>query len=411
MMTHHHYDLIIIGAGLVGAGLAAALQSQSPNTAWRIAIVDARVPNHQDPRLFALNYASCEFLKKIKIWDELVEHAAPIQQVHVSRRGHFGAVRLKQEDLSIIPNGNTSYLGQVIPAYLIEKTIDEKLAAIASITFYRPATLTSLQQDTEQVTLTLQIETRETKKEITLTAPFVIGADGVHSTVRAQCHIATEEVDYQQSAIVTRVALARSHHNIAYERFYQHGAMAMLPLVGSECAMIWSGDQQIISQLMTLTDEEFLQALQQTFGTRLGKLVSIKQRHQFPLHMVRAKKNRAGRVLLLGNAAHTLHPIAAQGFNLALTEVVLLADDILQKMNDHHNNQNKIYSLFDFEKISEKMLQQQQLSITLSHQLAKRMTDSSILLKWAISLGFVALDKCSPLKKKFLARMMGRQTH
>src|SRR5579883_942585 len=222
-----HYDLIIVGGGLVGAGLAAALPDK------RIALIDAKLPSQDDPRLFALNYGSCQFLQHLGLWPMLAAHAAPIHQVHVSYQGRFGAVRLTREDAHL------PTLGHVIPARFIEAALHDKLASSIHITLYRPAKLISLHQQEGRVTLTL--DTAIGQK--ILHAPLVIGADGTESTVRSQLNIPITVVDYHQSAIVTRTTLKRSHHHIAYERFVDNGAIAMLPLVGNECATIWTAEK------------------------------------------------------------------------------------------------------------------------------------------------------------------------
>src|SRR3990167_7916432 len=241
-------DLIIIGGGLVGAGLAAALR----DTALRIALVDARIPEAKDPRLLALHHGSCLFLKNLGLWDQLVQDAAPIHQVHISYQGRFGAVRL---DRNIV---NLPALGHVIPAYLIEAALQRELQTLPQLTLYQPAKLTKLQQKDNQWHLKLTMA----DQEIYLQSPMLIGADGTESTVREQLNMPTTVIDYQQSAIVTRIKLARAHQHMAYERFNEHGAIAVLPLTGHECATIWTADQTCVNALMALDENQFLQTLQ-----------------------------------------------------------------------------------------------------------------------------------------------------
>ncbi len=380
-----HYDLIIVGGGLVGAGLAVALQ----DTGWQIALVDASLASQDDPRLFALNSGNCQFLTNLKFWPQLESYATPIHRVHVSSQGKFGAVNLDRNDLHL------SSLGHVIPAKYIEAVMNERLSNSSYVTVYRPAKLETLQQENNIVRLHLQKE----NEKITITAPIVIGADGTHSTVRAQLNIPVDHFDYQQSAIVTITKLNRAHHFTAYERFNSQGAIAMLPLTDNQCATIWSADNEAISALMALTDEAFLQKLQQNFGYRLGRLQAIHQRHCFPLQMQRAKTMVSGNVFLVGNAAHTLHPIAAQGFNLALYEVAMLVEAILKK---------KVFSAIDLQEINEKIQKQQAVSIGMSHRLSQVFSSASPLTQFALQAGMLGLDLASPLKKRLLNRIMGR---
>jgi 2-octaprenyl-6-methoxyphenol hydroxylase len=385
------FDLIVIGGGLVGAGLVTALR----HAGLRVALVDARLPNNDDPRLFALNEGSCQFLKNLGLWSHLASHATPIHQVHVSYQGHFGAVRLHHNDVHL-PS-----LGSVIPARFIEAALNEALASLPHFTLYRPATLKTLKQQENEVILTLETEAGEK----IIRAPIVIGADGTNSTVREQLPtITTETFDYKQSALVTKIELRRSHHHIAYERFTTHGAIAMLPLPENECATIWTADNEMITQLMAASDDVFLQTLQKEFGYRLGRLQKITKRHVFPLRMIRAEKSVEQGVFLLGNSAHTLHPIAAQGFNLALYEVAVLVEGLMEKIASHD-----AFSAADLQQIVTQTQKQQATSMGVSHRLARLFSSHSPFVSVALQLGMIGLDIASPVKKKFIEEVMGRR--
>lgn len=383
------YDLIIVGGGMVGAGLALALQSSNLS----IALIDARKPSNDDPRLFALNASSCHFLENIKLWSKLSEYASPIHQVHVTHQGHFGAVRLHREDVQL------PALGYVIPAHLIEMALNEQLESLPRLTLYQPAILKNLKQENGLAFLTVETE----EGEISLTSSVVIGADGAESTVRKQLNIATEIIDYEQSAIVARTTLQRPHGQIAYERFNSKGAIAMLPLRGNECATIWSADNELIHKLTSLTDDEFLHVLQKEFGYRLGRLQQISKRHVFPLRKICAEKSVDQCALLLGNAMHTLHPIAAQGFNLALYEVAMLTESIMEKVMTHST-----FSAQDLQQMSEKMQKQQTLSMNLSHFLTQLFSSKSSLLANVLPFGMLGFDILTPIKKRFIEKMLGR---
>lgn len=388
----HHYDVVIVGGGLVGAGLAAAL---SP-LGYKIALIDARLPSSNDPRLFALNRTTCHFLQHIHAWRALVAEATPVHQVHVSSRRHFGAVRLNKQDIK------ADALGYVIPARLIEAELNQRLLTLPNVTLYQPATLVSLVQDESQATLMLLTA----QGDATLTAKLVIGADGTMSTVRDALGIQTTTEDHAQSAIVTITALQRSHKNIAYEQFHANGAIAMLPLKDNKCATIWSADNKTISDLMALTDEAFVKTLQTSFGYRLGRLQHIEKRHHFPLRTVRADKAVEGRVLLLGNAAHTLHPIAAQGFNLALYEVATLVEGL---QDNWHPAEDSIAPLLL--QLYEKTKTQQKVSLGVSQQLSQIFSEPSALTQVGLTLGMISLDMLPSLKQKFINGMMGKLNH
>lgn len=386
------FDLIIVGGGLVGAALSLALQA----THLRIAVIEAKLPSSDDPRLFALNESSCQFLKNLNVWEALSSHATPIHEVHASYQGRFGIVRLQRETV------NLESLGHVIPAYVIESLLSKELLALtqkAHYTLFRPAILKTLQQDAGIATLTIQSE----GKEINLSAPLVIGADGTQSTVRQALKISTDTLDYEQDAIVTRTTLNRSHAHIAYERFTQHGAIAMLPLGENECATIWTATIKEAHALMALSDADFLQALQKNFGYRLGRLKQIKQRFQFPLRKVTAKTPALGCVFLLGNAAHTLSPIAAQGFNVALYEVAVLAESLLNMPTGGNYSQA-------LQSANEKIASQVANSAGLSHRLTGLFSGDSKLKQFALQAGLLGFELSLPLKKQFISKILGKTT-
>lgn len=373
------YKLAIVGGGVVGAGLAAALHAFD----GAIALIDARVPSNADPRLFALNYGSCEFLKNVGIWPAIATQAAPIHQVHVSKQGRFGAVRLTREEVSL------PTLGHVIPAYIIEEALNTRLAAQANVSVLRPAELQSMTIESKGVLLKLTTP----QGEQSIQADKVIGADGTESKVRQLLNLPTKRFDYAQSAIVTRTTLSRPHQQIAYERFNDHGAIAMLPLTDLECATIWTAEQEQIDRLMLLSDGEFLAQLQASFGYRLGRLQAISRRHVFPLRMLQTEQPPTERVKLLGNSLHTLHPIAAQGFNLALYEVADLVASGWVEGAETQVTEVKRQSTF---------------TSTLSHQLAKLFSSSTPFPSALLQLGMIGLDLTRPAKKKLLTQLLGR---
>lgn len=383
------YDLIIVGGGLVGAGLAIALQT----TNLRIALIDARAASSHDPRLFALNASSCQFLENLGVWPALKTQATAISQVHVSYQRRFGSVRLDSKDAGL------PMLGYLVPAANIEAVLYETLSTLPNLTILRPATLKNLQQQTEMNTLFVSTSAGD----IVLSAPNVIGADGADSVVRKQMNISAEELYYGQSAIVTKTTLQRSHAHVAYERFTHAGAIAMLPLGDNQCATIWSAKDDKINALMALGEAPFLQHLQNEFGYRLGRFLKITQRHVFPLRMVRAEQTCVPGMMLIGNAAHTLHPIAAQGFNLAIYEVAVLVEGILEKLSSTDQLHPK-----DLTVIHKNILKQQTKIVRFSHQLATLLAAKSPFLSFALQLGMVGMNACLPVKKYFLKQMMGR---
>ncbi len=372
-------DILIIGGGLVGATLAVALALTKKE--YSQALVDA-APEEAlfDPRLIALTPGSVCLFKNLDIWPHLVKYAEPIKHIHVSKRGSFGSVAIHAAELDL------SELGFVVPAKYINAALYSIIRKTSAITLLKPAQLQSFTYNQEEVSLQINLG----EKTTTYRAKKMIGADGNHSLVRQLLNIPTRQIDYHQSAIVTMTTLKSAHENVAYERFQHKGAIAMLPLQENKVATIWTDDNAIISDLMTLEDEAFIKQLQKNMGYRLGRFLAISQRSVFPLQMIQAKELPQSKLfLLLGNAAHTLNPIAAQGLNLSLYEVAALVEN-LQK-ND--------FSLHGFH-------HQYQKSLQLSHYLPKIFASDFFMLPGIRPLGMLGLDSFFPAKKFFAKAAM-----
>lgn len=384
-----HYDLAVVGGGLVGASLIAALA----DLPLKIALIEAKTPTLDDARLFGLNYTSCQLLKNIGIWSALSSHATPIHSVHVSYRGHFGAVRLGREELSL------PALGYVVPAYLIETALNEKLKTQSNVTLYQPATLQQLSQEKEATLSVLQQGVQKT-----ISTHCVIGADGAASTVRQLLNIHHDTNDCEQVAIVTRITLQENHTNIAYERFTSTGAIAILPLPGRECAVIWTVHRSQFASLQSLTDEMFLKQLQEVFGYKLGRFQAIGKRQHYPLMQMCAQKGYVNRVLLLGNALHALHPIAAQGLNLGLYETAVFVDYVREQIAC-----GKSLAELNIAAISAAFEKQQAISMGVTNRLSRWFSSRSIWMSMALPLGMAAFDQLLPLKQKCLNALLGRE--
>ncbi|MGB5340393.1 MAG: 2-octaprenyl-6-methoxyphenyl hydroxylase [Gammaproteobacteria bacterium] len=315
-----HYDVIIVGGGMVGSSLACALAGQD----LRIAIVetvqsDTRSAAGYDDRALALAYGTKRIFTGLQLWDELEQAATPIYQIHVSDRGHFGMVRMDREDEGL------PALGYVVPARVLGEVLDEAVRAAAGVDLMCPATVTNL----EVTAAAVQLEVATGDGARSLSTGLIVAADGAGSAIRAHFGIDVSEHDYHQTAIVTNITPQLAHRNIAYERFTDTGPLALLPMSEQRCAVVWTVTGAQAAAVMDLDDTAFLERLQERFGNRLGRLERVGRRQAWPLRLVRARESVRPRLALVGNAAHTLHPIAGQGFNLGARDIAVLAEVVM----------------------------------------------------------------------------------
>ncbi|VAW55659.1 2-polyprenyl-6-methoxyphenol hydroxylase [hydrothermal vent metagenome] len=318
--TDNHFDLIIIGGGLAGASLACALKHFS----LKIAVVEAYPINTDsqpsyDDRTVALSYGSRCIFDSMGLWSSLKPYAEPIETIHISDRGHFGVTRLTKEQEDV------EALGYVMENRRIGLQLYEEMKAAGNITLFCPANLMSLQQDEIQVSVNVQMNS----KSQTLTAKLLVAADGNNSQVMKLLAIGTSQKNYQQVALITNVTPGKKHNNVAYERFTDTGPLAFLPMQDNRCSVVWTLTQQQADYLYAMDEVDFLQQLQERFGYRLGQFKKVGVRHLYPLFLQSAAQMVHGRVAILGNAAHSVHPVAGQGFNLALRDIAVLSEKIV----------------------------------------------------------------------------------
>lgn len=314
------FDVVILGGGLVGPSLACALEKKG----LQVALIDKRTicstfPVTPRARALALSLTSVNLLKQLHVWEMLESNAYPIKSVHVSKKGHFGSTHLQA-------NAKQESLGRVVNADVLRCVLHQRLVEMQNVSLFCPDQIKSLNKNTKSIQLTLT-------SGVSLNTRLLVGADGTNSCVREFCGISTEVNDSKQSAILTNVALSRDHQDCAFERFLSDGSIAFLPFGHRQmkCIRVFSSYDAELA--MSLTDEQYLAMLQQQFGYRLGILEGIDERYEYPLKTVRATNLYDDRVVLIGNAANTLHPIAAQGFNLGLRDAVTLSTHIMEALN------------------------------------------------------------------------------
>ena len=315
------YDLVIVGGGLVGASLAAALSG----TGLRVAVVEAvaaDAPRHPsyDERVIALSLGSRRIFDGIGVWPALEPDAEPIRHVHVSDRGHFGFTHLDAADEGV------PALGYVAPARAIGAALQGRLDGAGGIEMLRPAHIVGLQITRDHVGLEVAVAGASRL----LRTSLVVAADGGDSALRKRLGLAVRERPYHHDAIISTVTPSRPDPGTAFERFTDTGPLAMLPMTEGRWSVVWTAREEQTPGILALDDDAFLARLQERFGHRLGVLTRPGRRVAYPLRLMLAKQLTRARLLLIGNAAHTLHPVAGQGFNLGLRDVAELADLLVE---------------------------------------------------------------------------------
>lgn len=307
---------------MAGASLACALGDRD----IRIALINPDTNRHDaqpsyDDRGLALSLSSRRILENLDVWPGISAGATAIRHVHISDRGHFGCVRLHAADLQV------DALGYVVIARELGMSLFEKSACSGNIDRIS-AEVTAVAATYNDVTVTVNFNGRAE----TLSGRLLVVADGTHSKLRQHLGIATRVKDYGQTALVANVTLERPHADTAYERFAEHGPIALLPRNGQRAVLVYTVPTADADNHLRLEKHDFLERLMQGFGRRLGRFSDVGTINMYPLRQLLAEQQTQNRVVLLGNSSHTIHPNGAQGFNLCLRDVAALAEHLIKAL-------------------------------------------------------------------------------
>ena len=323
-----NYDIVIAGGGMVGVSLALQLGAVLPPQISIVLIESASIPVDQeisapdyhpsfDARSTALSYSSRLIYEQMQVWAALQEWLCAIESIHVSNRGRFGSALLKASDHS------WEALGYVVENAWLGRALIHQLHEQGRVEVRSPAMVVRATPAGAGVTLQLD------RDQANIETGLLLVADGVGSQLREQLGVTVKEKNYQQHAVVANIASTEPHRGCAYERFTDEGPLALLPLLpagGGEhrSALVWTLAPEKARHMCSCSPAEFLQVLQARFGYRLGRLLQVGERHEYPLALVQSHEQVRQGVVVMGNAAHALHPVAGQGFNLALRDVAEL---------------------------------------------------------------------------------------
>ncbi|HRD67388.1 MAG TPA: 2-octaprenyl-6-methoxyphenyl hydroxylase [Candidatus Competibacter sp.] len=394
-MTRPDYDLLIIGGGMVGASLACALAGQD----LRIGLVEAApfaVSAHPsyDDRTIALAQGTKRIFQTLGLWETLGPTATPIQQIHISERGGFGFAHLDSRDEGV------DALGYVAEARLIGAALLAKLPTLSEVELLCPARLERIAIEPEAACATIRFGDERT---VELRARLLVAADGANSPVREQLGIAALRWEYGQQAVIANVTPALPHNRVAYERFTKEGPVALLPMSDNRCAVVCTVNESDMPAVTSLDDAGFLALLHERFGDRLGPFLRVGRRQAYPLFLLKSREHARQRVAIIGNAAHTLHPIAGQGFNLGIRDVAALAEVLA----DARRNGQDIGDLAVLSRYADWRRWDQRRTAAFTDILTRSFVNPLLPVRAARNLGLLAFDLCPPVKRALARQTMG----
>jgi 2-octaprenyl-6-methoxyphenol hydroxylase len=316
-MNADAYDVVIVGGGMVGASFALALRS----TRLRVLLIEGVPPDSAsqpsfDERTTALGNGSRQIFESLGVWSSMAAEAAPIRSIHVSDAGRFGVARLDAREQGV------PAFGYVVPNRVIGRVLWQALRSAPNLTVAMPAQVKHATLAVEGVFIDVLRDGAIER----VRASVAVAADGAGSVLRASAGIEAEVEDYDQVAIVVNAATDKPNTGEAFERFTASGPLAVLPTVGGGYTLVWAVRPARAAELLALDDAAFAAELLHSFGWRVGRWTRVGRRNQYPLALSRATETVSGRVVLIGNAAQALHPVAGQGFNLGLRDAATLAE-------------------------------------------------------------------------------------
>jgi len=414
-----YYDLIVVGGGMVGASFACALSRQLIDTQQKLSVLvveavdlekaspaaassaptDLNQPSF-DARSTALSYGSSRIFERMGLWQNLSEVVTPIKEIQISDKDRFGSVELNDSEMQL------DALGYVVENRQLGSVLNQEMTQSTGIDFLVPATISAIHPTQQGMRLSID----GASGSHTLNTSLVVLADGGRSPICDQLGIRRSVEQYKQHALIANVSFEKPHNNIAFERFTDSGPLALLPLESfadqNRGSLVWTIAEQQSAELMAMDDDEMLQKLAERFGNRLGKMLHIGERVCYPLSLSVAQEQIRPGLVLLGNVAHNLHPVAGQGLNLALRDTEALVNTLAKA-------QREAKPLGDMSVLQSYLQQQeadQQRTITFTHYITRLFSSNAPGKVWLRKFGLFSIDLVPSIRREFAKQAMGIAT-
>ncbi|MFV0574996.1 MAG: 2-octaprenyl-6-methoxyphenyl hydroxylase [Vibrio sp.] len=400
------YDIAIVGSGMAGATLALAIDRLCKGK-LKIAVIEAQQMDEQsshpgfDSRAIALSYGTIQILKQLDLWSLFEPIATPITDIEISDQGHLGLAEItaKQELVDA--------LGVVVELETVGRIYQNQIQQCAAIDYICPAKVEQIKRTVDSVSISLS-------NEVQLEVNLLVAADGALSETCQQIGIALKEIDFEQYAVIANVKTDIEPQGRAYERFTQFGPLAFLPMSEGRSSVVWCMPKARMEQVLQADESQLIEQLQQDFGWRLGKIQRIGSLASYPLILRYRESVVSHRCVVIGNAAQTLHPIAGQGFNLGIRDVMSLAEEIAhtcqsqeQESDLPESKQPDIGSYSLLTRYKQRREQDREQTMALTSNLVTIFSNHLPAMRVGRNLGLLAISHFPFIKCPLVKRTMG----
>ena len=390
----HHYDVIIVGGGIVGLTLASALRSSG----LRLAIVEAQTLTQaaSRERAYAFSLTSAEIFQQLGLWSKVSSRITHFDRVCLSDADHPTVVNFQPQDLDL----GTEAVYHAAEHRVLMEALQASLVDCSTIDYLAPAELQSVAYEDDEARC---IVTQD-DQVLRCTADLVVAADGARSRLRQQANIPTFGWQYWQACITTVLEPEKSHQNIAYERFWPSGPFAILPLPGDRCQIVWTAPRAEAEAMVNLPPEQFMTELKRRYGAQMGDLQLLNEPRLFPVRLMQSQRYVQPHLALVGDAAHCCHPVGGQGLNMGIRDAAALAEVLATA----HQHGEAIGSLSVLKRYERWRRRENWFILSMTDFLNRSFSNNLLPLVWFRRLGIGMLEHVPPLKWLALTIMTGR---